>query len=157
MTTLHERIETTLPIDATFAYVADFANSQEWDPGVATAERLDTGPVGVGSRYRLGVRIGGRVAPMEYRISVFEPPTRVVLVGSGSGVSAVDDIRFERDRRGTRVDYTADIRLGGARRLIQPFLGRAFATIGRNAARRHAADPRRRARRGERRRRTGAA
>ena len=81
MTTLRERIETPLPIDEAFAYVADFANSQEWDPGVATAERLDTGPVGVGSRYRLGVRMGGRVAPMEYRISVFEPPTRVVLTG----------------------------------------------------------------------------
>ena len=39
---------------------------------------------------------GRRVAPMEYRISVFEPSTRVVLVGSGSGVSAVDEIRFER-------------------------------------------------------------
>ena len=86
MTTLRERIETPLPIDETFAYVADFANSQDWDPGVATAERLDTGPVGVGSRYRLGVRMGGRVAPMEYRISVFEPPTRVVLTGEGSGV-----------------------------------------------------------------------
>ena len=85
----------SLPIDEAFAYVADFANSQEWDPGVATAERLDPGPVGVGSRYRLGVRMGGRVAPMEYRISVFEPPTRVVLTGSGSGVTAVDDIRFE--------------------------------------------------------------
>ena len=33
------------------------------------------GPVGLGSRFRLGVRLGGRVAPMEYRISVFEPPT----------------------------------------------------------------------------------
>jgi hypothetical protein len=134
MTTLHETIETTLPVDATFEYVADFASSQEWDPGVATAERLDSGPVGVGTRYRLGVRIGGKVSPMEYRISVFEPPTRVVLVGSGSGVSAVDDIRFERVAAGTRVDYTADIRLEGARRLIQPFLGRAFASIGRNAA-----------------------
>src|SRR6478752_8981960 len=110
MTTLHEQIETTLPIDATFTYVADFANSQEWDPGVATAERLDGGAVGVGTRYRLGVRLGGRVAPIEYRISVFEPPTRVVLVGSGSGVSAVDDIRFEWVDATTRVDYTADIR-----------------------------------------------
>ena len=134
MTTLHEQIETTLPLDATFAYVADFANAEEWDPGVATAQRLDAGPVGLGTRYRLGVRIGGRVAPMEYRISVFEPPTRVVLVGSGSGVSAVDDIRFEEVETRTRVDYTADITLDGARRLIQPFLGRAFATIGRNAA-----------------------
>ena len=134
MTTLHEQVETTLPIEDVFAYVADFANSREWDPGVAAAERLDGGPVGLGSHFRLGVRLGPRVAPMEYRISVFEPPTRVVLVGSGSGVSAVDDIRFERVAAGTRVDYTADIRLEGARRLIQPFLGRAFASIGRNAA-----------------------
>ncbi len=37
MTTLHEQIDTTLPIEATFAYVADFANAEEWDPGVATA------------------------------------------------------------------------------------------------------------------------
>src|SRR6478609_9399506 len=133
MTTLHERIDTVLPIDQTFAYVADFANSQTWDPGVATAERLDAGGVGLGSRFRLGVRLGGRVAPMEYRIAVFEPPTRVLLIGSGSGVSAVDDIRFEPTGGGTRIEYTADIRLGGLLRLVQPFLGRAFATLGRNA------------------------
>ena len=133
MTTLHERIATRLPIDESFAYVADFANAQEWDPGVATAERLDEQPVRLGSRYRLGVRLGRRVAPMEYRVSVFEPPTRVVLVGSGSGVSAVDEISFERSADGTIVDYTADIRLGGVLRLIQPFLGRAFANLGRNA------------------------
>jgi carbon monoxide dehydrogenase subunit G len=133
MTTLHERIETALPIDETFAFVADFANSQIWDPGVATAHRIDAGPVGVGSRYRLGVRLGSRIAPMDYRITVFEPSTRVVLVGSGSGVSAVDEIRFERTDAGTRIDYTADIRLGGVLRLIQPFLGRAFTNLGRNA------------------------
>ena len=133
MTTLTERIDTALPIEETFAFVADFANSAIWDPGVAIAERLDTGAIGLGSRFRLGVRLGGRVAPMEYRIAVFEPPTRVLLIGSGSGVAAEDDIRFERITGGTRVDYTADIRLGGLLRLIQPFLGRAFATLGQNA------------------------
>jgi carbon monoxide dehydrogenase subunit G len=133
MTTLRERIETPLPIDEAFAYVADFVNAQEWDPGVATAERLDPGPIGVGSRYSLGVRIGGRVAPMEYRISLFEPSSRVVLTGSGSGVTAVDDIRFERLEDGTRIDYTADSKLGGLLGLIQPLLGRAFANLARNA------------------------
>ena len=133
MTTLNERIETRLPIEAAFAYVADFANSQEWDPGVASAERVDDGPVGVGARYRLGVHIGGRVAPMEYKITVFEPPHRVVLVGSGSGVSAVDDIRFQRAGTGTRIDYIADIRLGGLLRLVQPFLGGAFSKLAHNA------------------------
>ena len=51
MTTLRERIDTTLPIEDTFAFVADFANSAVWDPGVATAERLDAG----GGRTRLAL------------------------------------------------------------------------------------------------------
>jgi carbon monoxide dehydrogenase subunit G len=134
MTRLHEQVETPLAPEAAFAFVADFANSRIWDPGTATSERLDPGPVGEGARYRLGVRLGGRVVPMEYRVSVFEPPTRVVLVGTGSGVSAVDEIHFEPAGTGTRVDYTADIRLGGWMRLVQPFLGRAFEKLARKAA-----------------------
>jgi carbon monoxide dehydrogenase subunit G len=136
MTKLREQIETPLATKAAFAFVADFANSSIWDPGVETSERLDPGPVGVGARYRLGVRLGGRVAPMEYRITVFEAPHRVVLTGEGSGVSAVDEIRFEPAGpagKGTRIDYTADIRLHGWMRLIQPFLGRTFASLARNA------------------------
>ncbi len=134
MTRLQEQIETTLPIDDAFAFIADFANSPAWDPGTATSERLDAGPVGVGARYQLGVRMRGQVVPMEYRITRFEPPRRVVLNGSGSGVTAEDDIRFEPAGTGARVDYAADIRLSGLLRLAQPFLGRAFAKIARDAA-----------------------
>jgi carbon monoxide dehydrogenase subunit G len=134
VTRLHERVETTLPIEAAFAYLADFANSQEWDPGVASAERIGSGSVGLGTRYRLGVRLGGRVAPMEYRISVFEPPDRVVLLGDGSGVAAVDEIRFFPTETGTRIEYVADIHLRGWLRLVQPFAGGAFKRIARDAA-----------------------
>jgi len=133
VTRITEHIETPLAPAAAFAFIADFANAMHWDPGTVTSERIDDGPVELGARYRLGVRLGGRVAPMEYRISAFEPPHRVVLVGEGSGVSALDEIRFEPAGTGTRIDYTADIRLGGVLRLIQPFLGRAFAKLGRDA------------------------
>jgi carbon monoxide dehydrogenase subunit G len=133
MPRLHETIDTSLPIDETFAFVADFANARLWDPGVATSERIDDGPVAVGARYRLGVRMRGKVAPMEYRITTFEPPRRVVLTGEGSNVSAVDEIRFEATPTGTRVDYTADIRLGGWMRLAEPFAGGAFAKIAKDA------------------------
>lgn len=133
MTRITEHIETPLAPEAAFAFIADFANTMHWDPGTATSERIDDGPVGVGARYRLGVHLGGRVAPMEYRISTFEAPHRVVLIGQGSGVSAVDEIRFEPAGTGTRIDYTADIRLGGVLRLIQPLLGRVFAKLGRDA------------------------
>ncbi len=133
MTKLIEQIETALAPQAAFAFVADFAHAQDWDPGVATSERIDGGPVGVGARYRLGVRLGGRVAPMEYRITVFEPSRLVVLAGEGSGVSAVDEIRFTPAGTGTRIDYTAEIRLGGLLRLVQPLLGGQFAQLGRAA------------------------
>jgi carbon monoxide dehydrogenase subunit G len=133
MPTLNERIDTTLSRAEAFAFVADFANAQHWDPGVATSERVDAGPVALGTRYRLGVRMAGRVAAMEYRITAFDPPHRVVLDGAGSGVVAVDDIRFEATPTGTRIDYVADIRLRGLLRLLAPFTGGAFATIARNA------------------------
>jgi len=57
MTRLDRQIETRLGTDEAFAFVADFANAMHWDPGVATSEAVDQGPVGVGSRYRLGVRL----------------------------------------------------------------------------------------------------
>ena len=133
MPILRETIETTLPRDDAFAFIADFANSAAWDPGTATSERIGDGPVGVGTRYRLGVRMRGRVAPMEYRITTFEVPSRVVLAGTGSGVAATDDITFVATPGGTRIEYVATIHLRGLMRLVEPFVGGAFAKIGRDA------------------------
>src|SRR5689334_24067385 len=95
MPTLRESIETALPLHDAFDYVADFSNAASWDPGVASAVRLESGPIREGTRVRLGVRIGRRVTPMDYVVTTWQPPSRVVLTGSGSGVTAIDDIRFE--------------------------------------------------------------
>ena len=133
MAILRERIETSLPLEDAFAFIADFANSTQWDPGVASAERIDAGPLGVGARYRLGIRISGRVAPMDYEVTVFEPLRRVVLGGTGSGVKAEDEIVFAATPTGTRIDYTAEIRLRGVMRLATPFAGGALARIARDA------------------------
>ena len=133
MPRLHETIDSSLPVEDAFAFVADFANAQHWDPGVATSERIDEGPVGLGSRYRLGVRMRGSVSPMESRITKWEPTSRVVLTGEGSSVAAVDEIRFAATPTGTRIDYTADIHLTGWMRLVEPFAGRQFAKIAKDA------------------------
>jgi len=134
MPRLHESVDTTLPVDDTFAFVADFANAPAWDPGTVSATRIDDGPVAAGARYALQVRMGRRVAPMEYRIVAHERPHLVVLVGDGSNVTARDEIQFTLlPDGGTRVDYTADIRLGGWMRLIEPFAGATFRKIGEDA------------------------
>ena len=133
MTILREQIETSLPVAAAFEFVADFANAERWDPGVASSIRMNPGPVTVGARYRLGVRMGGRVASMDYEVTEFEPSRRVVLEGRGSGVAAVDTIEFTPTDAGTRIDYTADIRLVGLLRLAAPFAGGALAGVGSRA------------------------
>ena len=136
MTRIHERLTTDAPVEAAFDFIANFANSHAWDPGTAWSRRAEAsdGPIGVGTSFELGVRMGGRVAPMTYRITHFERPARVVLVGEGSGVASVDDIRFEPSGDGTAIDYAADITLQGFRRVLQPFLGGTFERIGRDAA-----------------------
>ena len=134
MTRIHERIETDLAIDHAFDYIADFDHADEWDLNTTDAARLGTEPPGLGARFALEVRMGRRTAPMEYRITEYDRPRRVVLVGEGSGVMTVDDIRFEQVGERTVVDYMADIRLGGLLRLAQPFLGGAIRRIGQQAA-----------------------
>jgi len=133
VTNLRESLETSLPIEQAFATIADFSNAPQWDPGVATSERLDGGLLGVGARFRLRVRIGPLTAPMEYVVATWEPPRRVVLTGRGSGVAAIDDIRFEVVPTGTRIDYQADIRLRGPLRLLEPLAGGTFGRIARDA------------------------
>jgi len=133
MVRLHETLETVLPADDAFEFVADFSNSARWDPGTAWSKPVGDPAPRVGTEYRLGVRMGSRVSEMTYRIVTIEPGQRVVLEGRGSNVSAVDDIRFRRTENGTHIDYTADIELTGLLRLASPFAGRAFASIGRNA------------------------
>jgi hypothetical protein len=134
MTRLVEQLTTRLPVEAAFAYVADFSRQAEWDPNTRSSRRVDDGPLGIGARFALEVSVGGRSAPMEYRITEYDPPRRVVLVGEGSGVWSSDEISFTAVPDGTRVDYVAEIKLRGILGLAQPLMGGALAKIGRGAA-----------------------
>ena len=133
MPILHEQVETSLPLAAAFSFVADFANAARWDPGVVSSTQTTEGPVAVGTRYRLGIRMRGTVSQMDYEVTAYEPNRRVVLQGNGSGVAAIDDIRFEATPTGTRIDYMADIRLRGLLVFASPFAGGAFRKIARDA------------------------
>lgn len=134
MPRVHEIIETTLPVQDTFAFIADFVHSEVWDPGTLSARRIGNGSIGVGTSYALTVKVGGNAAPMTYTIETWEPDRRVVLRGDGDRATALDDIRFEATADGgTRVDYTADIELKGWMRFLTPFLGGAFRKLGEDA------------------------
>ena len=133
MTTLVEHVTTPLAREAAFAYVADFSRQAEWDPNTVSSKRIDDGELGVGARFALDVKMGTRTTSMEYRITEYQAPSVVVLVGEGSGVWSQDRITFSEAPEGTRVDYVAEIKLSGLLGVIQPLLGRAFAGIAKGA------------------------
>ncbi|HRY45550.1 MAG TPA: SDR family NAD(P)-dependent oxidoreductase [Thermoanaerobaculia bacterium] len=133
MIRLHETVEVPRPIGEAFAYASDFANIEQWDPGVSGSVRLKDEPVGPGSRFRLDVDFGPFTTPMVYVVTLFEAPHRVVLEGQGDRIRAVDDIRFEGIPGGTRIDYTADLTFLGPSSLAEPFLRSALEGVGRRA------------------------
>jgi carbon monoxide dehydrogenase subunit G len=133
MTVLREELEVDRPIEEVFAFIADFANSARWDPGVAEARNVTEGPVRVGTRYDLVVLFNDRRLPMTYEVIEYRPPDRVALRGYGSTVNALDDIRFEATPGGTRIRYTADLRLRGLLRVLEPLVRTRFEETGRRA------------------------
>lgn len=133
MTRLREQIITNTPVEEAFAYTADFNNIENWDPGVSESAQIGTCPVGKGTQFNLLVKFGSRRLPMVYTITEFDPPNRVVLVGEGSTLTAVDEITFARVPQGTAVTYTADLTFKGITRFVAPFLQGAFKGVGRKA------------------------
>lgn len=130
MPILKASIETTLPRDQAFAYIADWSRQAEWDPNTVSVKRVGDGGPEVGARYLMEVKlVGSRTGTMEYRITELEAPSRLVLVGEGSGLTAEDTITFSETDTGTRVDYHADLKLNGLLRFVEPLFGRAFDGI----------------------------
>lgn len=118
--------------DRTFAYLADFSTTQEWDPGIARAERLDGGALGVGSRFEVVSRVLGRDVVLTYEITAYDPTARrVVLRGTNATTVSVDEIVVGAD---ASVTYDADLTLKGPGRLLDPLLSLVFGRIGDRAA-----------------------
>lgn len=125
-----EHIDTKLSRDRAFGYIADFANQAEWDPNTVSSTRIDEGELGVGARFSLDAKAGPRVVSLEYRITRFEPPSRVELVGEGSGVHSEDRISFVETPEGTRIEYDAELTLGGVLALLGPLLPPYLSGLG---------------------------
>lgn len=126
-------LDTHRPIEEVFAYLSDFSTTQEWDPGVIEATRLDHGPVAMGSEFRLLARFLGQTNELTYRIVELEPPTAVALRGENATVISFDRITFEPTPDGTRITYDAELTIKGRFKIADPLLALAFNRVGRRA------------------------
>ena len=130
----HATVSSRWPQQDTFDYLATFSNAAHWDPGVRAAERLDAGPVQVGSRFRLTVAMLGRGIPLTYIVTAIDPPNSVVLEAVSPLLTSVDRIAVQPDGDGASVSYDADVRLRGPLGLLDPVLAKGFAAVAERAA-----------------------
>jgi carbon monoxide dehydrogenase subunit G len=123
-------LETQLSSEATFAYLSDFANTEEWDPGTVQAERVGEGPLGEGSEFRLVAAFLGRKAVITYRLIAYDPPNAVSFRGENPTVTSMDEVTVAPTGTGTLITYNAELTLKGPLKLADPLLALAFKRVG---------------------------
>ena len=130
---LVERRSVTRPQPEAFEYTADFSNIEDWDPGVVASRKVTDGPIGLGTRFELEVKFGAGTTPMIYEITVYQPDHRVVLVGDGEKLHAVDEITFASQDNMTVIDYAADLTFRNLFRFIRPLMRPILEKVGKDA------------------------
>lgn len=126
-------IDSRLPPDEAFAYMADFSHAVEWDPSVEEAKRV--GAAGSEAAFELVVRFGGRRLPMRYETAAFDPSQRrVVLRADNPRFISCDTITVTPTPAGSSVHYDAALDLRGAGKLLDPLLQVLFRRTGDKAA-----------------------
>jgi carbon monoxide dehydrogenase subunit G len=116
-----------------FAYVVDFENAADWDPGIESARRLTERPTTVGSRFEVLASFRGKRQRFEYVVTELGPGQRIVLHGEGDKALSDDTIAVSGAGGRATLEYTADIRLKGVWRLAEPFLRGTFTRMGDDA------------------------
>jgi uncharacterized protein YndB with AHSA1/START domain len=125
------------PVDRVFAYLSDFTNTTEWDPGTVRTERV-AGDGGVGTRYHNVSKFLGRETELDYLVVQHVPGERFALRGENATVVAQDTMTFVRATTGTgggvsestTVTYRAEFEFKGVAKLVAPLLAPAFKKLG---------------------------
>ena len=106
------RITKTICVDRDpydcFTYLADLRKLVEWDSNVVSASKRTQGPVAKGSRFTVGVNLGGIRIPFTYVITEFRPSDRLVMTGRSLLFNVNDSITLTESERGVEISYCID-------------------------------------------------
>jgi carbon monoxide dehydrogenase subunit G len=124
MITVARTVRTKASLEAVWAYLSDFTNAEQWDPGTVTCKRVDAGPIDVGATYENVSEFRGRKTTLQYTVETFAPAQHLVLRGENKTVQSFDDMTFAGSQAGTELTYEARFTFKGLARLAEPLLHR---------------------------------
>ena len=127
-------IATSKPVDEVFHYMADFRSVERWDETAVKAELLDGTVPGPEARFRVAVKLFGKVSDLDYETVAYEPPRRFVLRAETPSIISEDEVCVRETGTGSELTYDASLSPKGVMKLASPILGIVFKRLGDNAA-----------------------
>jgi carbon monoxide dehydrogenase subunit G len=110
------------PIGAVFAYLADFAHTEQWDPGTVSTRRTG-GDGGVGTTYANTSEFLGRRVELTYETTTHDPDRELRFRGTNKSATATDWLRLRPvSDQATEIHYRADFEFRGVARLAAPLV-----------------------------------
>ena len=130
MASVERTITVSTPLSRVWPYLADFTNTEEWDPPTVTTTRT-SGDGGVGTTYRNVSKFLGKETEAEYTVVRREEESLLELKGESGSVGLHDTITFRSTPEGgTEVTYHAEFHPSGAGKLAEPLLPPALKVLG---------------------------
>jgi uncharacterized protein YndB with AHSA1/START domain len=123
------------PIEEVFAFLADGENDPKFSPRVQEMAKVTEGPTGVGTVYRSTVKDAGVTTRREFRITEFEPPTRIRWTETSENLLTAEEGGYDLEPAG---EGTTRVRLFNS--LTGHGVGKMIAGVALNAARKDADD-----------------
>ncbi len=113
------------PAGAVFDYLADGTHNSEWRSGVLEIERTSSSG-GIGATYRQVLSgPGGRRIDGDYRVTVFEPPTRLEFQVIAGPARPTGIFELTEDAPGTTiVRFALDVQASGLMKLMTPMIAK---------------------------------
>ena len=113
------------PVDEVFAFVADFTTLPQYDRWVESVERVDDGPIGVGSAWTHRRTQGRRRIDAPIELVEYRSPRSFAMVSGSPGFEVRSSMTFEAiDPATTKVTELLEMRLSGLPRLFEPMIRR---------------------------------
>ena len=112
------------PIDQVFAFLADGTNDTKFSPRVQEIKQLTDGPPGVGTVYSSTVKDAGVKTSREFKLSEFDPPTKIRWTELTKNAITVPDGGYDLEPAGdgaTRLTILNTFEGHGFGKVILPF------------------------------------
>lgn len=127
MVWIQGEVEIERPIGEVFAFVADERNEPRYNADMLHVRKRTSGPIGVGTSWKVELASHGRITPMTIDVVDFDPPHRLVSHTSIAAMEIDGALTFEPTERGTRMQWEWSLQPRGARRFAWPIVRRMGA------------------------------